>query len=112
MTVIINKKDMVYGVGINDAEYSVHEYKKINGRRKTVWRCPYYNRWIDILKRCYSKGFHSKNPTYKGCTVSEEWLIFSNFRDWMIKQNWEGKQLDKDLLFEGNKIYNPETCVL
>ena len=28
----------------------------------------------------------------------------------MIKQEWEGRQLDKDFLFESNKVYSPTTC--
>jgi len=29
----------------------------------------------------------------------------------MINQDWEGKQLDKDIKFTGNKVYSPETCI-
>ena len=109
-------KKLVYGVGINDADYVVTKYETIgcaNGKRKRklVWYCPYYRVWQSMMSRCYSARFQENFPTYAGCTVSEEWLTFSAFKSWMEKQDWEGNQLDKDLLFEGNKIYSAETCV-
>ena len=64
-----------------------------------------------MLERCYSKKYQEGKPTYKGCTVSKEWHTFSNFKSWMEKQDWEGKQLDKDILIKGNKVYSSDTCV-
>lgn len=106
---------LVYGVGINDADYAVYKYEaiEVNGKRKQrrVWICPYYRAWKDMLQRCYSAKLQERYPTYIGCSVTEEWLTFSVFKSWMEKQQWEGLQLDKDLLFEGNKVYSEETCV-
>ena len=108
-------RKLVYGVGINDAKYVTQKLETIGyvdgkRKRKLVWICPYYRVWMDMLQRCYSPKFQERRPTYKGCSVSEEWLRFSNFRAWMEAQDFEGKQLDKDLLFEGNKVYSKETC--
>ena len=64
-----------------------------------------------MLKRCYIGEFLSKRPSYKGCSVTDEWLRFSTFKAWMETQDWEGKQMDKDILFPDNKTYGPETCV-
>ena len=108
-------KATVYGVGINDADYAVYkwEYVIVDGKKKQkiVWTCPYYRVWHSMMERSYSKSYQEKNPTYIGCSVSEEWKRFSNFKRWMEKQDWEGKQLDKDLLVNGNKVYSRETCV-
>ena len=109
-------KKLVFGVGINDADYVVqrNEIIEVNGKQKLklVWVCPYYRAWHNMLMRCYSTKYQERFPTYKGCSVSEEWLTFSVFKSWMERQDWEGKQLDKDLLFNGNKVYSGETCVL
>lgn len=109
-------KATIYGVGINDADYVVQKKETIgyvNGKikQKLVWVCPYYGTWKEMLRRCYSPKLQEKSPTYSGCTVSDEWLTFSNFKSWMEKQQWEGLQLDKDLLFTGNKVYSKEKCV-
>lgn len=89
---------LVYGVGINDADYVVRH-------------CPFYKRWKMLLMRCYSEREQEKKPYYKGCKVCEEWLTFSNFRAWMLSQDWEGKELDKDIITPGNKLYSPENCI-
>lgn len=106
---------LVYGVGINDAEYTLSKeiiwYENGKRKRKITWRCPYHTKWTAMLKRCYSVGYKNENKSYYGCTVCCEWLYFSNFKSWMETQDWEGKHLDKDILFEGNKTYSPETCI-
>jgi len=111
----MRSRKLVYGVGINDAGYVVVKWEtiEVNGvrKRKRVWECPYYRTWTNMLERCYSTKFQERWPTYKGCSVSEEWLRFSNFKRWMESQVWEWMQLDKDILFAGNKVYSGETCV-
>ena len=102
---------LIYGVGINDASYSVALSKRINGKKVFTFFCPYYRKWVDMLRRCYSGNLQSKSPRYKGCYVCEEWKYFSNFKRWMEQQDWEGKDLDKDFLVEGNRTYSPSACI-
>lgn len=106
-----HKRKPVYGVGINDADYKLYEKEKVDGKVRNLWICPFYVKWVSMLQRCYSERFFLKYPSYIGCSVVPEWLYFSKFRLWMLEQNWEGKELDKDILFPGNKIYGPDTCV-
>lgn len=101
------KNRLVHGVGINDADYAVTKREK----GKQVWRCPYCQTWRDMLRRAYCGKYKQKYPTYEGITVCGEWHSFMNFRSWMETQDWEGKELDKDILFQGNKVYSPDTCV-
>jgi hypothetical protein len=94
----------IYGVGINDAEDSPWSYD-VDGKLLT---CPYFERWRAMLQRCYClKSYH----TYKDCSVVEQWWTFTVFKSWMQTQDWEGKELDKDLLVRGNKVYGPNTCL-
>jgi len=108
--IIDNDKKTIFGVGINDANYKATTYQVINGKSTLIWRCPYYVAWSGMFVRCYSKSYQSRRPSYLGCTVDSRWHRFSEFRVWMEHQDWEGKELDKDILVKGNKIYSPETC--
>lgn len=71
-----------------------------------------YIKWHDMINRCYNAKFHERQPQYKGCTVCEEWLNYSNFKVWYDQHKVPGMSLDldKDILFKGNKVYSPETC--
>lgn len=107
---------LVCGVGINDADYVVQKKELIGtpgfGRRKQklVWICPFYLKWKNMLRRCYTPEV-KEQFSYSASVVCDEWHLFSNFKRWMEQQDWEGKELDKDLLVTGNKDYNPDTCV-
>ena len=102
----IAKRTPVFGVGVNDSPYKISTV--INGKR---YKCKAYLRWVDMLKRAYSKKYHKAQPTYVGVTVSDEWLAFSNFEKWYVKNSVKGFQLDKDLLNPGNKTYSSDNCL-
>lgn len=92
---------LIYGVGINDYDGSI----KIDGKIITSYLC-----WQNMLNRCYDPKCQAKNPTYIGCTVCEEWLLFSNFKKFYDENYKSNLQLDKDILKIGNKIYSPQYC--
>lgn len=100
-------RGLVAGVGINDANY-VTGYSDKSGKKLT---CPYYSTWAGMLERVYSEKFHDRYPSYRGCSLDPSWKLFSVFREWMAKQDWEGKALDKDLLVPGNRQYGPDKCI-
>lgn len=94
---------------INDYDGRV----KINGKHIKSYKV-----WRSILQRCFNKKVHIIRPTYSNVRVCDEWLKFSNFKEWFDKNypyDLEKKgfrlELDKDLLSGDEKIYSPETCV-
>ena len=74
-----------------------------------------YKNWYRILSRCYDEKLRDKHPTYLGCTMSEYFLTYTNFKEWYVSQkNWDNPNfvLDKDLLSAKDcKIYSEDTCV-
>nr|DAJ41339.1 MAG TPA: hypothetical protein [Caudoviricetes sp.] len=97
----------VYGVGyLGEGKYKSKENGKITRVYKT---------WQHMLERCYDEKYQKRQPTYKDCTVCEEWHNFQNFAEWYYNNYYkiEGQQmnLDKDILIKGNKVYSPETCI-
>ena len=96
-----NMKTKVSGIGINDYE----GLTKIKG--KSIQS---YHIWREMLSRCYDPKSQQRYPSYIGCSVCEEWLYFSNFKQWFDENYIEGYSLDKDILVKGNKVYSPQTC--
>lgn len=96
----------VFGHGINDLDEPTTLYT--GGRKR---RCPFYQTWTGMLRRAYYKKWKEAHPTYEGVSVTPEWWSRRAFTEWMRRQEWEGRQLDKDILWPGNKIYGPDTCL-
>ena len=74
-----------------------------------------YVAWKGMMERCYSEEYLAQHPTYRGCTVCEEWQNFQTFSEWHEENYYEIEgqtmNLDKDILVRGNKEYGPDTCV-
>lgn len=96
------KTKLVMGVGIMDIKGACVEHKAA------------YTKWSNMIKRSYDRNFQSINPTYIGCTVSNDWLTFSNFLSWFnsLSDEQKGYSPDKDILFPGNKEYSAEKVVM
>lgn len=72
-----------------------------------------YVTWRSMMTRAYCVKYHARFPTYKGCTVAENWHNYQIFAEWYINQQKPNDfVLDKDLTVEGNKIYSSEYCAL
>ena len=103
----MSRRLLVYGVGINDADYKIsYTVGHINKA------CPVYGRWRSMIERCYGAKSKQRNLCYIGCSVCDEWLVFSVFSKWFCENNVNGYHLDKDIKVKGNKIYGPDTCLM
>ena len=94
----------VHGVGIVGGCFSSSESTT-----------PAYLAWRGILSRCYSNKTKERQPSYKNATISEDWLNYSNFREWYLAEKGGADivlEVDKDLLGMGTKVYSKETCLL
>ena len=103
-----NVKDNFYPIKYN-VGFIGYTTTKNEGKDKKSYKV-----WNSMLERCYSNKSLIHNPTYKDCTVCDEWLCFENFEKWYNENYYEVDDeimnLDKDILVKGNKIYSPETC--
>ena len=98
---------LVCGVGINDLPYQVRN-KGLDGKYVT---CPKYQKWYSMLSRCYLPSQLKRRSSYESSFVCDDWFYASNFISWLDSQDWEGNDLDKDLLIFGNQLYSPDTCL-
>lgn len=75
-----------------------------------------YKTWADMLKRCYRTKYKDMYPAYYNiATVCDEWHCYQIFADWYEENKYEVDErlhIDKDILFPGNKLYEPEKCLL
>ena len=94
----------VYDVGMfGEGKYNRVDYLKL------------YNTWQHMLRRCYDPYTINNDLTYVDCFVDKRFHNLQNFGIWYEKEFYEVNNelmcLDKDILYKGNKIYSPETCL-
>lgn len=101
---------LVQGHGINDMYWG--------WASENEWNKLVYQKWKDMLKRCYNEDYHKKHQTYKDCTVCDRWLVLSNFvEDVPLITGYDRErflngelELDKDKKKDENKHYIMKYC--
>lgn len=87
----------IFGVAINDIPNSTNT--------------KLYQIWHSMVRRCYSEVYQNSKPIYKGVTMQESWLLFSNFKrdaeqtPFSSYCETHGYELDKDVLSGGSREY-------
>jgi len=97
-------RKLCHGVGINDIYISQFTKTKV------------YQKWNDMLSRCYARNTQKQIEKYipwDGCSIDSRWHKLSTFKEWVEHwEDYENKELDKDILVPGNKVYGPDTCLI
>ena len=101
----LKSRKLKYGVGINDVMIPGFVYTRT------------YRTWSGIIKRTDMRDpklmEYEKNKCYNDCTLDPRWFKLSVFKEWVEQwDDYENKEIDKDILIPGNKIYGPETCLM
>ncbi len=97
-------KSLVQGVGVSEKG----KHLRTIGRKRTKE----YILWQGMLERCYSAKLHARYPSYIGCEASDNFKNFQYFAEWCQSQiGFKSKdyQLDKDVVFKGNRLYSEDT---
>ena len=96
----------VYNVGYLGEDF--YRYKRVNNLKE-------YQRWRNMLKRCYCESQLATTPEYNLITVYEKWHNFSEYYKWDKEYYYEipGEKmcLDKDIRNKKTYQYNPENCM-
>lgn len=99
----------VYGIGMVGDKYSTRD-------KNTGIQIKEYIEWQRIIERCFMKNNSKNFKSYEKITCCKEWLIFTNFYEWIHNNEMCYKFLndkyaiDKDI--SKAKIYSPQNCYL
>lgn len=101
---------LVHGFGVNDMPKGYC--------RQGIVEQKTYETWYEAVRKCYPSSRLDTQPTFKGCTVCEEWTNLSQFvedikdlpgyEDWVKGLKGEGPRMH---LVTRRQTYSKDNCV-
>lgn len=94
----------VHNLGfLGEGIYKVSENRKVSSA---------YSVWEKMIARCVKEREGQYRTYLNICFVNDVWHNFQNFAEFFYTNPYRkgGWNLDKDILFKGNKEYGPNTC--
>ena len=87
------------------------------GKFNRSYNSKIYNTWYRMFLRCYDPYLlNNTYITYRDCIIDERFHCLQDFGNWFEENYYEVPNeimcLDKDILFKGNKVYGPDTCII
>lgn len=101
-------KTKIFGIGVNDSAYVT----VVRFGKKSVWSCPYYNKWKGILAKTVGNS-----NTRRAATLHQDWVRFSGFKHWADQQmeamgggDIGDMSITNSLSPLDRSVWGPDTC--
>ena len=91
------KRSLIYGIGVNDLSI-------VNNKDH------FYDTWFNVVKKCNNQSYKVKCQYFQDSFLSNDWVKFSSFKKWMLRQEWSNRIINHRIIDPYNNEFSSDKC--